>query len=55
MSETVKDKYIIMGSHSTVSNLSFTEEQRRYMDELRKNLDRIVPDWDTIKIEVTFK
>lgn len=44
--------YIVMGKHSTVSDLSLTEEQRIYMDELRKNLDKIIPDWETIKIEV---
>ncbi len=44
-----------MGRHSTVSNLSLSEEQRIYMDELRKDLDKIVPDWDTIKIAIKLK
>lgn len=53
MSETKKMiAYIVMGRHSTVSDLSLTEEQRIYMDELRKDLDKIVPNWETIKIEV---
>ncbi len=48
-------KHIVMGRHSTVSNLSLSEEQRIYMDELRKDLDKIVPDWDTIKIAIKLK
>ncbi len=48
-------KYMSMGPHSCVSNLSLTEEQRIYMDELRKDLDKILPaGWKTINIEVKY-